>query len=82
MTARPGAPAPPHRRFNIRVIFTVGAVALAMAGLGIGLARACDTEASRDEKIHNFERTITASERRIRDARTAIAQLTQTPDDR
>ena len=76
------AQSPPHapHRWNWRVATTIGAVALALAGLSLGLTRACDSDLSRDDRIRNFERTITVSERRIRDSQTQIAILTQTPE--
>ena len=62
-----------------RNIFLVLVVALAAAGVGLGFSQACNEDPPRDEAIRNYKRTITASERRIDRAQTAIAILTQTP---
>ena len=71
-----------RRRFRpltLRNIVLAGSLLLAVAGLGLGLSQACQDNPTRDEEIRNYKRTITASERRIDRARTAIAVLTQTP---
>ena len=62
-----------------RNILLIGVIALAAAGVGLGFSQACTSDPTRDESIRNYRRTITASERKIDKAQTAIAILTQTP---
>jgi hypothetical protein len=65
---------------RFRVAVTILCATLAGIGLALGLSTACSSSRSRDERIEDLQRTVTASERRIDRARTEIAILTQTPD--
>lgn len=64
---------------KLRIAILVLCLALAGAGIGLGFSTAFEDDPTRDERIAEFERTITASERRINRSRTQIALLTQTP---
>lgn len=64
---------------KLRIAILVICLALAGAGIGLGFSTAFEDDPTRDERIAGFERTITASERRINRSRTQIALLTQTP---
>jgi hypothetical protein len=64
----------------MRIAILVVCLVLAAAGLFIGLQQAFqDDEPTREERIHDFQQTITVSQRRIDRARTALAELELTP---
>jgi len=60
----------------MRIAILVVCLVLAAAGLFIGLQQAFQgDDPTREERIHDFQQTITLGQRRINHARTALADL-------